>query len=104
MKTNVLDTSTKRISIGVAVLTALVLAGGAGYHFTEGPAQPLNGLKIMTAARDYTRSLTAKKQPIPATVPLQTLVDRGFLQPADLGSLQGVEANLSLVAPTNSPQ
>jgi hypothetical protein len=99
MKTSILDSPAKRIAIAVAIVAGLILLAAAVYTFL-GPAssQPANGLKIIAAARAYTRVLQQNHAPIPPTVPLQVLIDQGLLQPADVGSFQGLEANISLTA------
>jgi hypothetical protein len=104
MKTRILDTPAKRISIAVAILTGLILVAAAVYIFVGTVApQPANGPKIIAAARDYTRALQQRHLPIPQAVPLQVLIDQGFLQPADIGSFQGLDANISLTASSGGP-
>ena len=54
MKTQILDSPAKRISIAVAVLTGLILVAAAAYTFLGSSAsKPVNGLKIIAAARAY---------------------------------------------------
>jgi len=104
MKTQELNSSSKRISIAVAVLTAIILVGAGAYTFFGSSSfRPVNGLKIIAAARAYTAALQKEHAPVPPNVPLQVLVDRGLLQPGDIGSFQGLEANISLTA-TNGAQ
>jgi hypothetical protein len=67
------------------------------------PQKPANGMKILAAAHNYIQDLKKSKAPIPPTVSLQYLVDNKYLQPDDLGSLQGVDATLSLLG-TNGVQ
>jgi hypothetical protein len=104
MKTRLLDSPAKRISIAVAILTGLVLLAVAVYIFLgTSSSQPVNGLKIVAAAQAYTRALQQSHSPIPPTVPLQALIDRGLLQASDVGSFQGMDATIFLTAPTNGP-
>lgn len=104
MKTQILDSTAKRISIAVAILTVLLLLAIALYTFLGStPSQPADGLKIIAAARTYTRALQQRHAPIPPEVPLQVLIDQGLLQPADVGSFQGMDANIALTAPSNGP-
>jgi hypothetical protein len=99
MNTRVLDTPAKRISIALAIATGLILLAAAAYIFLRsGAAQPANGPKIIAAARAYTHALLQNHAPIPPSVPLQTLLDQGLLEPADVGSFQGLDANISLTA------
>jgi hypothetical protein len=104
MKTQLLDTPSKRIPIAVAVVTGVILVGAAIYTFLGTPASlPINGLKIIAAAHAYTRALVQRHAPIPAAVPLQTLIDQGLLEPADVGSFLGMDANIFLTATNNGP-
>jgi hypothetical protein len=104
MKTRVLDSPAKRISIAVAVLTVLVLLAGAVYIFLGTPAsQPVNGPKIIAAAHAYSQGLRQRHAAIPQSVPLQVLIDQGLLQPADVGSFQGLDAQISLTASGSGP-
>lgn len=104
MKTQALDSTSKRISMGVAVLTGIILLGAAAYTFMGGStSKPVNGLKILAAAHSYTAALQQQHQAIPETVPLQVLVDHGLLQPADIGSFAGLQADIALKG-TNGAQ
>ncbi len=99
MKTRILDSPAKRISIAVAMLAGLILLAAAVYIFLGTAAlQRANGPNIIAAARAYTRSLQQRHLPIPQAVPLQVLINQGLLQPADVGPFQGLDANISLTA------
>jgi hypothetical protein len=81
----------------VAVLTGLILVAAGAYTFLgTGVSRPVNGMKIIGAAHAYTRALMQNHQAIPPSVPLQVLVEKGFLQPADIGSFQGMDAAIIL--------
>jgi len=103
MKTSLLDSPAKRVPIALAVLTLIVLASAGAWFFLDTPpSEPLNGQKILSAAHAYTLALTRNHTAVPTSVPLQTLIDQRLLQPADLGSLQGMDAKIYLtVAGTN---
>ncbi len=104
MKTRVLDSPAKRISIAVAVLAGLVLLAAAVYIFLgTARSQPANGPKIIAAAHAYTLAQRERHAPIPQAVPLQVLIDQGLLQPADIGSFQGMDATIFLTAGTGGP-
>jgi hypothetical protein len=104
MKTNLLDSSAKRVSIAVAVLALVVVAAAGIYLFTgNSAAEAVNGPKIIAAARAYTRALVQNHEEVPHSVALQTLVEKNFLQNADIGSLQGLDAKIFLTAGTNGP-
>jgi hypothetical protein len=104
MKTRLLDSPTKRISIAVAVLTGLVVLAAAAYIFLgSSPSQPANGAKIISAAHAYTQALQQHHAPVPQSIPLQVLIDQGLLQPADVGSFQGMDAKIFLTASGSGP-
>ncbi len=104
MKTQLLDSPSKRIPVAVAVGAGLILVAAVLYIFLgNAPLQPINGLKIIAAARTYTQTLRQRHAPVPHAVPLQTLIDQGLLQPADVGSLQGMDANIFLTARDGDP-
>jgi hypothetical protein len=41
--------------------------------------------------------------PVPASVPLQTFIDQCLLEPADVGSFQGMDANISMTTTNGLP-
>lgn len=99
MNTPTITPPAGRKSVAVAVFAGLVLVAVAAYIFIGSPAyQPINGRKIIMAAQAYTRALEQKHAPIPHAVPLQSLVDQGYLKAADIGALQGVDARIFLTA------
>jgi hypothetical protein len=103
MKTRIMDSPATRVSIAVTIAAGLILLAAAVYTFF-GPSssQSANGLKIIAAAQAYTRNLRQRKLSIPPTVPLQALIDQGLLQSADVGPFQGLDANISLTASSDS--
>jgi hypothetical protein len=91
--------SAKRISMGVAVLTGLILAGAAIYTFFGGAdSRPADGPKIIAATHAYALALKEQHLPIPHALPLQVLVDKGLLQTADIGPFQGLDAEIFLTS------
>lgn len=103
MKTRIMDSPAKRIPIAVATLTGLILIVAAIYIFHgSASTQRPNGLKIIQAARTYTRALRENHLPVPQSVPLQFFIEQGLLQPADLGSFQGMDAKIFLTANNGS--
>ncbi len=105
MKTQLMETPARRITVAVAVLVVLGVLGAVVYMiFGNPPTPPVNGPKIIAAAHNYTRVLVQKHQTVPASVPLQTLVDQGLLQPADIGALEGLDAKIFLTAQGNGPE
>jgi len=104
MKTRILDSPASRISVAVAVLAGLILIGAGAYtFFGMGDNKPVDGMKIISAAHNYTRFLIQNQQPIPQAVSLQVLVDKGFLQPADIGPFQGLKAAIALTKRGSGP-
>jgi hypothetical protein len=104
MKTRLLDTPGRRISTAVTVAVVMILVGGGIYAFWGGATTGrINGLKIVAAARAYTHALQESHAPVQVTVPLQTLIDKGFLKAGDVGALTGLDARIFLVAGSGSP-
>jgi hypothetical protein len=104
MKTQLMDSSTKRISVAVGILAAVILVGAALYMvFSAVPLLPINGEKIIAASSSYTHALRQRNLPIPASVSLQTLADQGFLKPSDISVFHGMDARITLVATGPGP-
>jgi hypothetical protein len=100
MKTQLMDSPAKRMSLAAAVITVLILVAAAIYLLPAltGPLQRADGLKIVGASRLYTRDLIQRHLPVPQTVHLQALIDQGLLKPADIGPFQGMDATIYLTA------
>ncbi|HEY3853784.1 MAG TPA: hypothetical protein VGO67_05260 [Verrucomicrobiae bacterium] len=106
MKLRVPESPMQRMALAIGVAVA-VMAVGAGIYLaipSGPPPAKVDGLKITGAAIAYTRSLVARKQPIPKIVALSELVRLGFLKPADVAAFQGMDATLSLVSDASNPQ
>jgi hypothetical protein len=104
MKTRVMDSPAKRISIAVALVTGLILVVALGFTFFGGHTEPINAPKILAAAQAYTKDLRLRRVPVPSSIPLQELIDKGFLQAKDAGSLVGMDAAISLTVQNYHPE
>ncbi len=106
MKLRVPESPMQRMALAIGVGVAIMAVGAVVYLAipTSAPPPKVDGLKITGAAIAYTRSLIARKQPIPKTVSLDELVAQGFLKPADVAAFQGMQATLSLVSDASNPQ
>ena len=60
--------------------------------------------KIVAATQAYARDLKASGATVPASVPLQELVARGFLNAEDVIGFRGLEVTVSLTADETRPQ
>jgi hypothetical protein len=104
VKTRIEEPPARRTPIASAIVIVLVIVA-AGIYLLHGsaPAPQANGPRIFAAAQAYARALHDRHQPIPHSVPLQTLLDQGYLRPADAGPFNGLEAYISLVATNGRP-
>lgn len=64
----------------------------------------VNAARILAASRTYADGLRAQAAPVPATVSLQDLVDRGLLAEADVAGFAGLDLNVSLAVDETRPQ
>lgn len=104
MKTPDTESPAKRLPVVLLVVTALAVIGGGLHFFFSNNSSPADGPKIIAAAQAYTRALRQSHAPVPHAVPLQTLIDKGLLKPADVGSFQGLDAKVFLTgANTGGP-
>jgi hypothetical protein len=65
---------------------------------------PINGARLVAAARAYRQSLETQKQPVPAEVRVEELVNRGWLRAEDVRTFAGLDARISLAADASRPQ
>jgi hypothetical protein len=63
----------------------------------------VNGADIIKAARNYTHDLISRRLPLPKSVSLNELVDRGFLQSTQIAAFHGLDASITLVATNSDP-
>ncbi len=95
----------KKILTALAVLTLLIVAGSM-YYFVSSSRDlgHVDALKIFAAAKSYAAGLTTQGVPIPASVSLKVLIDRGLLSEADVSGFAGLEVSVSLSANESRPQ
>jgi hypothetical protein len=60
--------------------------------------------KLLSAMRAFAHDLTAKGQPLPATVSLRQLVSGGYIAARDDVAFKGMEVTISLHADEADPQ
>jgi len=94
------------MTIAVAVAVAIMVAAGLVYLSlaSKDTGAKFNGAAIVAAARDYTRDLQARKQPIPKSVTLEELVALHFLQPGQIEAFRGLKGTIMLTADASNPQ
>ncbi|MGA2747807.1 MAG: hypothetical protein ABSG59_03445 [Verrucomicrobiota bacterium] len=100
------DSGVRRVVITIALAAAIMVVGGLVYVFlAAAPAGgKVNGIAIVGAGKTYARELKSRGQPVPKTVSLNELVERGYLKPEDIGAFRGLEATLSLTADLSNPK
>ena len=93
------------MSIAVGVALAIMIAAALVYWFatSKESSAKFNGAAIVAAARDYTRDLKARKQPIPKSVTLEDLVEHHFLTPSQVEAFSGAKTTVMLTADMNDP-
>ena len=89
----------------IAVLALLIVAGSMYYIVSSSrDLGHVDAPKIFTAAKRYAAGLTAQGVPIPESVSLEVLIDRGLLTEADVSGFAGLEVSVSLSANESQPQ
>lgn len=90
-----------RILSVVALLAAI--AAMSYLRTASRTAGEFNGAKLLEATRAYAQELRARGTPVPATVSLQELLQRGLLQETDVSLLQGMDVRINLAADASRP-
>jgi hypothetical protein len=96
---------TKRLLI---ILTAVVIIIGiVGYHFfatSKLQTTKFHAKKISAAIRAYSEEMKAKDLNLPASIPLQELIVKGFLKHKDVSAWDGWNATVLLTTNEITPQ
>jgi hypothetical protein len=93
----------KRVWIIVAGAAALMIAYSLNYVPTHSPHPAIPEYsKVLAGANAYRDSLKEKGAPIPASVTLQELTERGFLRHSDVNGFDGMQVTISLKTPTET--
>ena len=92
------------IAIGTAV--AIMVAAGLAYYFlgSKEPSAKFNGAAIVAAARDYTRDVRLRKEPVPKSVTLEELVALHYLKPEQGEAFRGLKATIMLSTEDRGPK
>lgn len=88
------------------LVVVVLLAAAAGIAYLGGPSKNdgrLNGAKLIEAIHLYSRDLQSRGVPVPTTVSIQTLIDRKFIQAADVAVLQGMDLQIHMNADESRP-
>jgi hypothetical protein len=59
---------------------------------------------LISAMQMFSRDLTARGQPLPATVSLRELVGSGYIAASDVRAFDGMDVMISLTADESQPQ
>jgi hypothetical protein len=94
----------KRIRI-IAVMTVLLIVAGALVFLSNRPPDPghLDVSKLFRAIQAYAASHPTNGLPLPATVSLDELIERGLLQEADVSVFRGMDVQINLGADETRP-
>ncbi len=93
------------MSIAVGIALAIMIAAALIYWFatSKESSAKFNGAAIVAAARDYTRDLKSRNQPIPKSVTLDDLVEHHFLTPSQVEAFSGAKTTVMLMANMSDP-
>jgi len=94
------------MAIAITTAVAIMAAAGLVYIFlaSKDTGARFNGAAIVAAARDYTRDLQARKQPVPGSVTLEELVALHFLRPEAIEPFRGLKATIVLASADRGPR
>jgi len=59
--------------------------------------------KLISAVQAFCQNLTARGQPLPASVSLRELISSGYLAASDIRAFDGMDVTISLAANENTP-
>ncbi len=106
MKLRDFDSPIKRMAVaigaGVTIAGAIALVYLLAVSNSQG--EKVNGIRVVAAARAYTRQLLAARQPIPKSVSVEQLVASGFLKPDDVAAFRGLDATVLLTTDNPGPK
>jgi hypothetical protein len=106
MKLRKPEPSVQRMAIALGVAAAIIAFVGWAFFLagSSSPGEKVNGVRIVTAAQAFTRTLRAASQPIPQSVRLEELAARGFLKAEDVAAFRGLDATVLLTSAHAGPQ
>src|SRR5580658_6779617 len=100
------DSPMRRMAIAIAAAVAIMLAAGLVYYFmaSKETSAKFNGAAIVAAARDYTRDVRLRKEPVPKSVTLEELVALHYLKPEQGEAFRGLKATVMLSTEERGPK
>ncbi|MGE3311787.1 MAG: hypothetical protein AB7O66_17615 [Limisphaerales bacterium] len=94
----------KRILFTLASVALIALVVSVAYLAGSSRNIPqLNGARLVQAVRGYSADLKARGVPAPATVSLDELIERGFLDRGDVAAFEGLSVQIGLAADESRP-
>lgn len=81
----------------------LVAASLFWFHFTGPPPGNVDAGKITVAVQTYVHYLKQNALPVPKSVKLQSLVDKGLLRYEDVSGFDGVDVTIFLTTDESNP-
>jgi hypothetical protein len=100
------DSPMRRMAIAIAAAVAIMVAAGLVYYFmaSKETSGKFNGAAIVAAARDYTRGVQLRKQPVPKSITLEELVALHYLKPEQVEAFRGLKATIELSTDDRGPK
>jgi len=94
------------MAIAIGAAAAIMVAAGLVYYFlaSKDTSAKFNGAAIVAAARDYTRDMRLRKQPLPNSVTLEELVALHYLKPEQAEPFRGLKATIMLSSEEHGPK
>jgi hypothetical protein len=95
----------RRMAIAIAAAAAIMVAAGLVYYFmaSKETSAKFNGAAIVAAARDYTRDVRLRKEPVPKSVTLEDLIALHYLKPEQGEAFRGLKATIMLSSEDRGP-
>jgi hypothetical protein len=106
MSTSDPDSPVRRMAIAIAAVVAIMAAAALVYYFmaSKETSAKFNGAVIVAAARDYTRDVRLRKEPIPKSVTLEELIALHYLKPEQVEAFRGLKATIELSTADHGPK
>jgi hypothetical protein len=100
------DSPVRRMAIAIGTAVAIMVAAGLAYYFlgSKETSAKFNGAAIVAAARDYTRDVRLRKEPVPKSVTLEELVALHYLKPEQGEAFRGLKATIMLSTEDRGPK
>ena len=94
------------MAIAIGTAAAIMVAAGLVYYSlaSKETSANFNGAAIVAAARDYTRDVRLRKEPVPKSITLDELIALHYLKPEQGEAFRGLKATIMLSTDDRSPK